>query len=155
MLASAHQARHWSARRALERAFASARARPSWSLSRTFTDEDCASFAKASGDMNPIHDDESSGVEARGKSRMKEKVVHGMLSASAFGALLAREYPGAVYAAQELKFRAPVRVGEEMIAEITLVKRSGTRAKYETVLRRARCGTVCVDGEALAILPES
>ena len=59
-----------------------------------------------------------------------------------------------MYASQELKFREPVRVDEELEIELKLVKRSGTRARYETVVRKVKCGTVCVDGHALALLPE-
>ena len=71
-----------------------------------------------------------------------------------FGALLARVKPGTVYASQELKFRQPIRVDEEVEIEIALVKRSGRRVRYETVVRKVACGTVCVDGFALALLPE-
>ena len=126
------------------------------SLRRRFTDEDVRAFGAVSGDENPIHyDDEEvdGGGDGRG-DRLGGRVVHGMLSASVFGALLSRAHPGAVYATQELKFRAPVRVGEEIEAMIRLTRKSGTRARYETVVRRVECGTVCVDGTALALLPE-
>ena len=43
---------------------------------------------------------------------------------------------------------------EEVEIEIALVKRSGRRVRYETVVRKVACGTVCVDGFALALLPE-
>lgn len=127
------------------------------SLRRRFTDEDVRAFGAVSGDENPIHydgdGDEDGGGDGRG-DRLGGRVVHGMLSASIFGALLSRAHPGAVYATQELKFRAPVRVGEEIEAMIRLTRKSGTRARYETVVRRVECGTVCVDGTALALLPE-
>jgi len=125
------------------------------SLRRRFTDEDVRAFGAVSGDENPIHyeDGGEDGGDGRG-DRLGGRVVHGMLSASVFGALLSRAYPGAVYATQELKFRAPVRVGEEIEAMIRLTRKSGTRARYETVVRRVECGTVCVDGTALAFLPE-
>ena len=119
---------------------------------RTFTDDDCVRFGALTGDANPIHYDGDGDGDAG--SRVRGKVVHGMLSASLFGGLLSSAHPGVIYVTQELKFRAPVRVGEEIIAEIRLVKKSGARAKYETVVKRARCGEVCVDGVALAILPE-
>ena len=130
------------------------------SLRRRFTDEDVRAFGAVSGDENPIHyatdndedDDDDDDDDGRGK-RLGGRVVHGMLSASVFGALLSRAHPGAVYATQELKFRAPVRVGEEVEAIIMLTRKSGTRARYETVVRRVECGTVCVDGTALALLP--
>lgn len=121
------------------------------SLRRRFTDEDVRAFGAVSGDENPIHYED--GGDGRG-DRLGGRVVHGMLSASVFGALLSRAHPGAVYATQELKFRAPVRVGEEIEAMIRLTRKSGTRARYETVVRRVECGTVCVDGTALALLPE-
>ena len=119
---------------------------------RTFTADDCAAFARLTGDGNPIHFDDGGAGDR--ENRLRGRAVHGMLAASAFGALLARARPGTVYASQELKFREPVRVDEEMEIELKLVKRSGTRARYETVVRKVKCGTVCVDGHALALLPE-
>lgn len=117
---------------------------------RAFTRADVEAFARVTGDENPVHGTGSGGAA----SRLGEPAVHGMLVASAFGALLARWKPGAVYASQELKFRAPTRVDEELEIEVRLVRRSGTRARYETTARKVKCGTVCVDGVALALLPE-
>jgi len=117
---------------------------------RVFTRADVEAFASVTGDRNPVH---VHGLET-GRSRLGAPVVHGMLVASAFGAALARWKPGAVYASQELKFRAPTLVDEEMEIEVRMVRRSGTRARYETTARKVKCGTVCVDGVALALLPE-
>ena len=126
--------------------------RETHSARRRFTDADCVAFAALTGDANPIHFDEDPGLEDGG--RLGGRAVHGMLAASGFGALLARVKPGTVYASQELKFRQPIRVDEEVEIEIALVKRSGRRVRYETVVRKVACGTVCVDGFALALLPE-
>ena len=115
------------------------------------TDADCVAFAALTGDANPIHFDEDGAGDG---GRLGGRAVHGMLAASGFGALLARVKPGTVYASQELKFRRPIRVDEEVEIEIALVKRSGRRVRYETVVRKVACGTVCVDGFALALLPE-
>ena len=125
--------------------------RETHSARRRFTDADCVAFAALTGDANPIHLDETSAGEG---GRLGGRAVHGMLAASGFGALLARVKPGTVYASQELKFRQPIRVDEEVEIEIALVKRSGRRVRYETVVRKVACGTVCVDGFALALLPE-
>jgi len=126
-------------------------ARETHTARRTFTAADCVAFAALTGDANPIHFESA---DEDGGGRLGGRAVHGMLAASGFGALLAKVAPGTVYASQELKFRRPIRVDEEVEIEIALVKRSGTRAKYETVVRRVACGTVCIDGFALALLPE-
>ena len=125
--------------------------RETHSARRRFTDADCVAFAALTGDANPIHFDEDGAGDG---GRLGGRAVHGMLAASGFGALLARVKPGTVYASQELKFRRPIRVDEEVEIEIALVKRSGRRVRYETVVRKVACGTVCVDGFALALLPE-
>lgn len=135
------------------RCASSSREGAAYTQKRTFTERDVETFASVTGDMNPIHDARANASAWTG-GKLREPAVHGMLVASAFGAALARWKPGAVYASQELKFRAPTRVGEEMEIEIALIRQSGTRARYETTARRVKCGTVCVDGVALAILPE-
>jgi len=60
------------------------------SISHVFTDESVKDFATISKDENPIHlDDAAAAASVFGK-----RVVHGMLVASLFSALLGVELPG-------------------------------------------------------------
>ncbi|CAM0905239.1 unnamed protein product [Alopecurus aequalis] len=132
------------------------------SARRRFTEEDVAAYAAVSGDRNPVHLDDAVAREAGGFAR--GRVVHGMLAASLFPALIASRFPGAVYASQSLRFAAPVHVGDEAVAEVKAlnIKTSGGRhiVKFST-----KCftkggdedgdeeDTVAIDGEAMAFLP--
>ncbi|VAH10160.1 unnamed protein product [Triticum turgidum subsp. durum] len=83
---------------------------------RRFTEDDVAAYAGVSGDRNPVHLDDAF---ARGTGGFQRgRVVHGMLVASLFPALIASHFPGAVYASQSLKFAAPVHVGDEVVAQV-------------------------------------
>ena len=87
---------------------------------RAFTAHDVASFASITGDHNPIHVDPDA---ARIAGFEHGPVVHGMLCASMFGAIIGTKFPGAVYATQSLSFRKPVRVNEVVRAEVEVLDR--------------------------------
>lgn len=119
-----------------------------FSAERAFTADDVAAFARLSHDANPIHLDPT----AAARAGFPGPVVHGMLCASLFGAIIGTRFPGAVYATQSLAFRAPVLVGESVVAEVRLTKIGGTRAFFATRVRRGE--DVVLDGTALALLPK-
>lgn len=135
-----------------------------FSLHRTFTPADVAAFARLSRDANPVHLDPNAAAAAGLGGR--GPVVHGMLCASLFSGIIGTRFPGAVYATQSLAFRRPVMVGEQIVAEVELVRLGGSRATFATrVLRRkgrdAGDGDgdgdgdgveVILDGSALAFL---
>lgn len=135
-----------------------------FSTTRAFTAEDVAAFARLSGDLNPIHLDEAAAAAAGVKGVDGRRVVHGMLCASLFSAIIGSRFPGAIYATQSLAFRRPVAVGEEVTAEVELVRLGGTRAMFATrVLRRVGGGAhaegggggeveVVLDGSAVALI---
>ncbi|KAK1698118.1 hypothetical protein QYE76_014815 [Lolium multiflorum] len=126
---------------------------------RRFTEADVAAYAAVSGDRNPVHLDDAFARGAGGFAR--GRVVHGMLAASLFPALIASRFPGAVYASQSLRFAAPVYVGDEAAAEVRAlnIKSAGGRhiVKFAT-----KCfasgheddeGALAIDGEAMVFLP--
>ena len=119
-----------------------------FSSSRAFADADVAAFASASADANPIHVD-AAAARAAG---LPGPVVHGMLLASMFGGIIGTRVPGAVYASQTIKFRAPVRVGESVRAEVRVASLGGSAATFETKIF-GEGGEVAVDGTAVAMLP--
>ncbi|MGB0660837.1 MAG: MaoC family dehydratase [Mangrovicoccus sp.] len=88
------------------------------SLTKVIDKETVAKFADVSEDRNPIHLDEEAGKA----SIFGQCIAHGMLSASLFSALLGERLPGhgTVYLGQDLKFRAPVKIGDEVTASVTV-----------------------------------
>ena len=60
------------------------------SYSQTITDADIKAFAGISGDRNPVHLDEN---YAR-QSRFKNRIAHGMFTASFFSAIFGTKIPG-------------------------------------------------------------
>ena len=82
--------------------------------SRTVTDRDILTFAGISGDTNPVHLD----PDFASGTVFKERIAHGMLSASFISAVLGTRLPGpgAIYLSQSLRFRAPVMIGDHVIA---------------------------------------
>jgi acyl dehydratase len=79
---------------------------------------DVDAFGHLSGDLNPLHMDE----EFAKHTPFKRRVVHGLLT----GALVSTTHtqltgPGFAYVGQELKFLAPVFIGDTVKVEVTVV----------------------------------
>jgi 3-hydroxybutyryl-CoA dehydratase len=107
-------------------------------------DEQLEQFALATGDRNPIHFDDAYAAETRFGGR----IAHGMLIGGLISALLADELPGpgTIYLGQELRFRAPVRPGDQVRCEVEVTEVDGRRV---TLATRAWVGqTLVVDGSA-------
>jgi 3-hydroxybutyryl-CoA dehydratase len=107
-------------------------------------------FGDASQDRNPLHFDEAYAAGTLFGGR----IAHGMLAASFISAVLGNELPGhgTVYLGQSLRFRAPVRVGDDVrvVVSVAELEEPG-RATLRT---QAFVGDVLVvDGEASVLLP--
>ena len=115
--------------------------------SKTITDANIRAFADLTGDHNPIHMDE----QFASQSRFGKRIAHGMLSASLISAVLANDLPGhgSIYLGQTLKFVAPVFIGDEITARVTVtsVRDGKPIAKLETVCTNQR-DEVVIEGEA-------
>ena len=107
--------------------------------------------AAISGDTNPVHLNE----DFAAASRFEGRIAHGMLTASLISAVIATKLPGpgAIYRSQSLKFMAPVRIGDTVMAEVkvTEVVPEKKRAVLETTCRVGE--TVVVEGEAVLWVP--
>ena len=88
------------------------------SCSKTITETDFVLFAGISGDFNPIHID---GEYAK-TTRFKKRIAHGLLTSSLLSQLLGVHLPGrgAVYVEQNIRFKAPVFIGETITATGTV-----------------------------------
>jgi 3-hydroxybutyryl-CoA dehydratase len=84
------------------------------SMSKTVSDEDIRTFARISGDVNPLHLDD----EYARSTMFGGRIAHGMLVASLISAVIGTclPGPGAIYMGQELRFVAPVRPGDTITA---------------------------------------
>jgi 3-hydroxybutyryl-CoA dehydratase len=121
------------------------------SITRTMTDEDIRHFAEATGDTNPIHLDEEF---AKG-TIFKTRIAHGMLTASHISSVFATRLPGAgcIYVSQEFKFKAPVRLGDDVTARVEV---TGFVPEKKFVIFRTQClvgEKVVVEGEAVLKVP--
>jgi 3-hydroxybutyryl-CoA dehydratase len=117
---------------------------------RRVTEEVLEHFAEATGDRNPIHFDE----DYAARTRFGGRIAHGLLVGGIISSLLANELPGpgTVYLGQELSFRAPVRIGDEVRCEVEVTE-VGERGRV-TLATRAWVGdTLVVDGVARVLAP--
>ena len=107
-----------------------------------------AHFAEVSGDLNPIHLDP---IEAA-RSPFGERIAHGFLVASFISAVVGNDLPGSgtIYMGQTLKFLAPVRIGEVIVASVVVI---AVREDKRILTLRTECtnqeGTVVLSGEAI------
>jgi 3-hydroxybutyryl-CoA dehydratase len=120
-------------------------------LRRTVAETDLRAFADVTGDVNPVHLDEAYAAATPFKGR----IAHGMLSAGYISAVLGTELPGpgAIYVSQTLSFRRPVRIGDEVTAQVKVAAIDAARARvtFETACTVA--GKTVVDGEAVVVVP--
>lgn len=121
-------------------------------FTKQLTDEDVFNFAKASGDVNPVHLNDDAGK----KSIFGQRVVHGMLVSGLISAVIANKLPGngSIYLGQELKFIKPTFIGDTVtaIAEVIAIDVEKNRARLKTTCMNQH-GDIVIKGEALVLLP--
>ena len=120
-------------------------------FSKTVTDADIVLYAGISGDTNPVHID----AELAAGTPFKQRIAHGMLTASFISAVLGTILPGpgAIYLSQSLRFKAPVHPGDTVRATVRV-------AAIDTARKRVTLETICtvrdktvIEGEALVMVP--
>ena len=118
---------------------------------KTITDTDIVMFAGISGDTNPVHLNQ----EYAAATMFKGRIAHGMLSAGFISTVLGTKLPGpgCIYISQNLKFKAPVRVGDTVVARATITEivPEKKRVTLKTVCSVGE--TVVIDGEATVMVP--
>ena len=120
------------------------------SFTKTISEADIYAFAGITGDFNPVHVNE----EFARKGRFKKRIAHGMLSASLISTVIGTDLPGAntIYMSQEVKFTAPVYIGDTLTAEAEVVeKREDKRILTLKTTVVNQDGTLVVDGQAKAM----
>jgi acyl dehydratase len=115
---------------------------------RTVSGRDIELFTELTGDRNPLHYDEA----AAGRSRFGGLIVQGGVTSGLLNAVVAEDLPGpgSVFLHVDWSFKAPVRPGDEITAEVEVLE-----ARTDKPLTRLRTtitnqdGTVVLDGTAL------
>ena len=118
------------------------------SRTRLVRSEDIELFTELTGDRNPLHYDEA--VAAR--SRFGEIIVQGGVTTGLLNAVVAEDLPGpgSVFLHVDWSFKAPVRPGDEITAEVEVLE--ARTDKPITTLRTTIAnheGTIVLDGTAL------
>ncbi|XP_011624468.1 uncharacterized protein LOC18422732 isoform X2 [Amborella trichopoda] len=117
---------------------------------RKFGSEDVMEYSRLSHDSNPLHLD----AQAAQRAGFDGCLVHGMLVASLFPCIIASHFPGAVYASQNLQFKLPIYVGDEVAAEVCALELRVYKEKAKFSTKCFKKGEFqVIDGEAMAILP--
>ena len=105
-------------------------------------------FTELTGDRNPLHYDEA----LAGRSRFGGIIVQVGVTSRLLYAAVAEDLPGpgSVFLHVDWSFRAPVRPGDEITAEVEVleVRPDKPIAKLRTTITN-QVGTVVLDGEAL------
>ena len=121
-------------------------------ISKTITEEDIELFARATGDFNPVHLDAAYAE----KTMFKGRIAHGLLSVGFFSTILGNIIPGhgTIYLSQEVKFLAPVRIGDTITAKVEALELipEKNRAKFRTSCTN-QDGKLVVDGIAWTMPP--
>ena len=115
---------------------------------RTVTARDIELFTELTGDRNPLHYD----AEAAEASRFGGIIVQGGVTSGLLNAVVAEDLPGpgSVFLHVDWSFKAPVRPGDEITAEVEVLE-----AREDKPITRLRTtitdqdGTVVLAGEAL------
>jgi len=120
-------------------------------FTKIISDEDITTFAKISGDKNPVHvnDEYAKGTMFGGR------IAHGILVTGLISAVLgtALPGPGAIYMNQKLRFLAPVRPGDEATARAKVTEWDSEKGRI-TLLTEVtnQDGVTVITGEARLVM---
>ena len=121
------------------------------SFAKIVSEADIVLFAGVSGDTNPVHLDQSFAE----KTPFKTRIAHGMLSAGFISTVFGTKLPGpgSIYMSQTLRFKAPVKIGDTVVATCTVTEiiAEKRRAMFSTVCKVG--DTVVIEGEAMIMVP--
>jgi acyl dehydratase len=115
---------------------------------RTVRERDIELFTELTGDRNPLHYD----VDAASASRFGGIIVQGGVTTGLLNAVVAEDLPGpgSVFLHVDWSFKAPVRPGDELTAEVEVLEAREDKplTKLRTTITNQE-DTVVLDGSAL------
>src|SRR3954471_15533925 len=115
--------------------------------SLTLTTLHVETFAKLSGDYNPLHFDAAFAAA----TKFGRLVVQGGLTTGLLHALVAMDLPGpgSVFLSQDWKFTAPVFIGDTITAEAEVLSVHATKPVSQLgIVVRRQDGETVLEGEA-------
>jgi acyl dehydratase len=116
--------------------------------SRKITAKDIELFSRLTGDRNPLHYDE----DRASHSRFGGIIVQGGVTSGLLNAVVAEDLPGpgSVFLHVDWSFKAPVRPGDEITAEVEVLEARPDKpiTKLRTTITN-QDSTVVLDGTAL------
>ncbi len=117
----------------------------------TVSDEMVRTFARVTGDNNPLHLDD----EFAKKTIFKKRIAHGMLVASLISKVLGHDFPGAgtIYVSQSVKFRKPVYVGDKVKIHVEVKEKNEQRRRLYLITDVFDKDVQVISGEAEVYLP--
>jgi 3-hydroxybutyryl-CoA dehydratase len=120
------------------------------SVAKKITEQDIATFAELSGDINPVHlnDDFAAGTI------FKRRIAHGFLTGSLFSTVLGTKLPGpgCIYLSQSMKFRAPVYIGDEVVATLKVTGLDAEKGRATLACDAAVNSKTVLEGEAVMMV---
>jgi acyl dehydratase len=118
------------------------------SRSRRVRERDIELFTELTGDRNPLHYDRG----AASRSRFGGIIVQGGVTSGLLNAVVAEDLPGpgSVFLHVDWDFKAPVRPGDEITAEVEVLDARDDKPLTElrTTITNQE-GTIVLDGSAL------
>jgi len=122
-------------------------------LRKQVTDRDIELFAEVSTDCNPVHLDDAYAQDTIFEGR----IAHGMLTAGLISAVIGEQLPGhgTVYLGQTLKFLAPVRPGDMVMAEVEVLEIDHSKRRVTLATRCEVDGKNVLKGEAIVLAPSN
>ncbi len=116
-------------------------------FAKTVTEADIVLFSGISGDMNPIHVNESYAKE----TMFGRRIAHGMLTGSMISTVLGMKLPGpgCIYVSQSLNFLAPVYAGDTVEVEAKIIEIIKERKRIICHTTAHVEGNMVVEGEAI------
>ncbi|MCL2368260.1 MAG: MaoC family dehydratase [Oscillospiraceae bacterium] len=123
------------------------------SFGKTITEADVLLFGAVSGDMNPVHFNET---YAAG-TMFKKRIAHGVLGTSLISTVLGMQMPGpgTIFLKLDVKFVAPIYLGDTVTATCTVKEKIEDKGRvvFDCVVVNQDGKSVIV-GEAVGMPPK-
>lgn len=120
---------------------------------KTITETDIQLFSGISGDINPVHISKTAGEN----SLFGARVAHGILVSGLTSAVLGMQLPGpgTIYLGQELRFIAPVFIGDTITAEVEVSELNLDKNIVKLTTRSTnQQGQIVISGVATVMPPK-
>lgn len=120
-------------------------------IRKQITEDVVKTFADVSEDFNPVHFDEKYAKT----TIFGRRIAHGMICAGLISAVLGTKLPGVgtIYLGQELRFKAPVFLGDTVTAKVEIVELDPAKKRVKLATScETQDGKIVADGFALVML---